>query len=97
MSAHVKACRYSRLGYREIGEGCCDPAAHAWWLFREYVRLRDALLVVSTDNAQDRIEDPVGHADRENAGFYRIGRGAMKAVRDALAAGSAAPTREDGR
>jgi hypothetical protein len=48
--------------------------------------LREALLAVSTDVAQDGMEDPCGYADREAAGFYRIGRGAMQAVRAALAA-----------
>ncbi len=86
MSAHVEGCRYDRSSkaYQEIGEGCCAPEAHVWWLFQAYLRCRSALLAVSTDNAQDALEDPMGHADRERAGFYRIGLGAMNAVRAAL-------------
>lgn len=53
-------------------------------LCRAVRSLRAALLAVRTDDAQDTVEDPVGHADREKAGFHRIGRGAMEAVREAL-------------
>lgn len=49
--------------------------------------LRAALLTVSTDNAQDALEDPVGHAAREADGYYRIGTGAMNEVRAALGKG----------
>lgn len=50
----------------------------------ENARLREALQCVLDDNAQDATEDPVGHFKRENAGFYRIGVGALDRVRAAL-------------
>lgn len=63
-----------------------------------------ALLALSTDCAQDALEDPVGHAEREAAGFYRIGRGAMDALRpfimrtlDDLDDGGDDASREGGR
>jgi hypothetical protein len=48
-------------------------------------KLRGALLCVSTDLAQDALEDPIGNAERAATGFYRIGRGARDVVRAVLA------------
>lgn len=63
MSAHTKDCRYEGRKWTAIGEGCCEPEAHAWWLFERYMRLRDAAARVVTDRAQDSIEDPIGYHD----------------------------------
>lgn len=46
----------------------------------ERTELRECLEAISTDIAQDCLEDPIGFAEREKAGFYRIGKG----VRDKL-------------
>jgi hypothetical protein len=47
-------------------------------------RLEDALKAVSTDIAQDALEDPIGHDERKRAGWYRLFEGTMSAVRSAL-------------
>lgn len=46
--------------------------------------LERALYVVSTDLAQDALEDPFGNEERAKAGWFRLGRGAVEAVRAAL-------------
>lgn len=80
MVQHRKA-RNGRVVYREIPpreqEGNNRLIAAA-------PEMLAALLAVSTDNGQDTIEDPCGHADREAAGFYRVGKGAMDEVRRAI-------------
>jgi hypothetical protein len=46
--------------------------------------LEAALLEVSTDLAQDCLEDPMGNADRERGGFYRLSVATWKRARTAL-------------
>jgi hypothetical protein len=43
-----------------------------------------ALKAVSTDIAQDALEDPIGHDERKRAGWYRLFEGTMVGVRSAL-------------
>ncbi len=42
--------------------------------------LRECLEAISTDIAQDALEDPIGFTEREQAGYFRIAKG----VRDKL-------------
>lgn len=46
----------------------------------------DAALVVSTDLAQDCLEDPIGWHNRETEGWRRLSVSAANKLRDALAA-----------
>jgi hypothetical protein len=46
--------------------------------------LRSALLDVSTDLAQDRLEDPMGNAEREAGGFYRLSVATWRRARVAI-------------
>jgi hypothetical protein len=47
-------------------------------------KLEETLMAVSTDIAQDALEDPIGHDERKRAGWYRLFAGTMGAVRSAL-------------
>ncbi len=70
-----------------------DPATTALDIVSDRVRrlveqrseLRTVLMVISTDLAQDCLEDPVGYYEREKSGFYRLGKGAVLALKAALA------------
>ena len=55
-------------------------AVEAKLLLARFIQARDLLHAISTDLAQDCLEDPIGFAEREKEGFYRIGKG----VRDKL-------------
>lgn len=67
-----------------LAQAADGNAAVALACTRRAERAETALMAISTDCAQDALEDPIGHAEREAAGFYRIGRGAMNALRAAL-------------
>lgn len=47
-------------------------------------RLRETLLAVSTDLAQDALEDPIGHAERRAGGFVRLAASQADAIQMAL-------------
>lgn len=49
-------------------------------------KLRAAALVVTTDIAQDILEDPCGSSDREKAGFHRVAVAAVARLNEALEA-----------
>lgn len=53
-------------------------------LAAEAQRLRGVLLSISTDLAQDALEDPCGHADRRAAGFVRLAASQADALQEAL-------------
>jgi hypothetical protein len=88
MSEHTKGCKYEGKEWTAIGEGCCAPEAHAWWIFQRYMRLQYAACRVVTDRAQDTLEDPVGSAERMP--YCRIHSNAIDQL--AVAAGLRSPS-----
>lgn len=62
-----------------------NSARRAREILAELERKTRALELVLTDNAQDDLEDPIGHREREHRGFARIHVEALNRVRAALA------------
>lgn len=77
----VKCCRgcYVNVPLPVLLERTAAPGLAA-----AFDKLRAAALVVTTDIAQDILEDPCGSADREKEGFHRVAVTAVDRLNQAL-------------
>jgi len=98
----LAGCSVAALGWAH-GENACAPDAYGWSVpYADIVKLRErmeqaearvaaleaAALTITTDAAQDALEDPIGNHWREKAGWVRISKEANRQLNAVIVAGN---------